>query len=81
MDKFFTLWNDAATATIGLFWMAFWAFGLSYLISSIIQVFVTKERMQRLMGKTGACWWGSSRAKFRTFLVYSQVGCNAEHAL
>jgi len=34
--------------------MAFWAFGLGYLISSMIQVFVTRERMQRSMGSAGA---------------------------
>jgi len=33
--------------------MAFWAFGLGYLISSLIQVFVTRERMQQTMGETG----------------------------
>ncbi len=34
--------------------MAFWAFGLGYLISSTIQVFVTRERMRRSMGQAGA---------------------------
>jgi uncharacterized membrane protein YraQ (UPF0718 family) len=33
--------------------MAFWAFGLGYLISSMIQVFVTRERMRRSMGEAG----------------------------
>lgn len=33
--------------------MAFWAFGLGYVISGMIQVFVTKEKMQKLMGKAG----------------------------
>jgi uncharacterized membrane protein YraQ (UPF0718 family) len=33
--------------------MAFWAFCLGYLISSMIQVFVTEERMQRTMGEAG----------------------------
>lgn len=33
--------------------MAFWAFGLGYLISSMIQVFVTRERMKQTMGETG----------------------------
>lgn len=33
--------------------MAFWAFGLGYLISSMIQVFVTRERMKRSMGDSG----------------------------
>ena len=34
--------------------MAFWAFGLGYLISSMIQVFVTRERMKKGMGEAGA---------------------------
>jgi len=33
--------------------MAFWAFGLGYLISSMIQVFVTRERMTRNLGAAG----------------------------
>lgn len=47
-------WHNAATTTVGLFWMAFWAFGLGYLISSMIQVFVTRERMKQSMGEAGA---------------------------
>ena len=43
-------WHRAATTTVGLFWMAFWAFGLGYLISSMIQVLVSRERLQRSMG-------------------------------
>lgn len=53
MSEFLTQWQGAAHTTLGLFWMAFWAFALGYLISSMIQVFVTKERMQKSMGKTG----------------------------
>ncbi|WP_348681809.1 permease [Alteromonas mediterranea] len=53
MSEFLTQWQEAAHTTLGLFWMAFWAFALGYLISSMIQVFVTKERMQKSMGKTG----------------------------
>lgn len=53
MNTFLQTWNEAATTTVGLFWMAFWAFGLGYLISSMIQVFVTRERMQRTMGEAG----------------------------
>ncbi len=34
--------------------MALWAFGLGYLISSMIQVFVTRERMKQTMGGEGA---------------------------
>ncbi|WP_203565513.1 hypothetical protein [Alteromonas profundi] len=53
MSEFLTQWQEAAHTTLGLFWMAFWAFALGYLISSMIQVFVAKERMQKSMGETG----------------------------
>lgn len=53
MTEFLTQWQQAAQTSVGLFWMAFWAFGLGYLISAMIQVFVTKERMQKSMGETG----------------------------
>lgn len=52
-QEFFTQWHAAARTTTGLFWMAFWAFGLGYLISSMIQVFVTEARMKRSLGDTG----------------------------
>merc|ERR1712065_133998 len=47
---FLELWHTSATTTLGLLWMAFW---LGYLISSMIQVFVTRERMRKTMGDTG----------------------------
>lgn len=50
---FFSLWHQAALTSTGYFWMALWAFVLGYIISSLIQVLVTKERMQKAMGKTG----------------------------
>ncbi len=53
MERFFTLWADAALTSTGFFWMALWAFALGYLISSLIQVLVTRSRMQRLMGHDG----------------------------
>lgn len=53
MGEYAALWHEAAFTTAGLFWMAFWAFGLGYLISSMIQVFISRERMQRVMGKSG----------------------------
>jgi len=53
MDAFLEGWADAATTTLGLFWSALWAFALGYLVSSAIQVFVTRARMQRAMGETG----------------------------
>ncbi len=53
MENFLNLWAKSATTSLGLFWMAFWAFGLGYLISSMIQIFVTQERMKRTMGEAG----------------------------
>lgn len=53
MQHFFSHWHEAARTSTGLFWMAFWAFGLGYLISSLIQVFVTEARMKRTMGEAG----------------------------
>jgi len=53
LANFLNNWGGAALTSLGFFWMAFWAFGLGYLVSSCIQVFVTKERMQRMMGESG----------------------------
>jgi hypothetical protein len=53
MDPFLARWSEAAWTTLGFFWMAFWAFCLGYLVSSLIQVFVTEQRMQRTMGEAG----------------------------
>jgi uncharacterized protein len=53
MENFLQTYAEATTTTLGLFWMAFWAFGLGYLISSMIQVFVTRERMKQSMGEAG----------------------------
>lgn len=53
MSSFLDTWHQAAVTTAGLFWMAFWAFGLGYAVSSMIQVFVTRQRMKQSMGETG----------------------------
>ncbi|MGE3171825.1 MAG: permease [Planctomycetota bacterium] len=53
MDAFLSGWLQAATTTARFFRTALWAFVLGYLISSMIQVFVTRERMQRSMGRAG----------------------------
>lgn len=50
MEVFISQWVEAVRTTLGFFWMAFWAFGLGYLISSMIQVIVTRDRMQKAMG-------------------------------
>lgn len=51
--SFLDLWAQSARTSLGLFWMAFWAFAFGYLISSSIQVFVTRKRMQESMGEAG----------------------------
>lgn len=51
MGTFLKQWGDASFTSLGFFWMALWAFALGYFISSMIQVFVTEERMQKTMGE------------------------------
>ncbi|WP_127136830.1 permease [Flagellimonas oceanensis] len=53
MNQFLEDWGEAAYTSLGFFWMALWAFALGYLISSMIQVFVTEKRMQKTMGDKG----------------------------
>jgi len=53
MQNFLQLWSEAANTSLGFFWMALWAFILGYLISSLIQVLITRDRMQKAMGKDG----------------------------
>lgn len=50
MNVFLQNWAEAAYTSLGFFWMALWAFAIGYMISSLIQVFVTEKRMQRTMG-------------------------------
>jgi len=50
MSNFFKQWGEAAFTTAGFFWMALWAFALGYIISSMIQIFVTEKKMQKTMG-------------------------------
>lgn len=54
MSNFWQFWHQSALTSVGLFWMAFWAFGLGYAISAMIQVFVTREKMRQTMGESGA---------------------------
>ncbi len=51
MNDFLKRWGEAAYTSTGFFWMALWAFVLGYIISSMIQIFVTEKRMQKTMGK------------------------------
>ncbi|MFA0963639.1 permease [Roseivirga sp. BDSF3-8] len=50
MNSFLERWAESAMTSAGFFWMALWAFILGYAVSSLIQIFVTQERMQRTMG-------------------------------
>lgn len=50
MNDFLSMWGQSAYTSIGFFWMALWAFALGYLISSLIQVLITKRQMRRVMG-------------------------------
>ncbi|WP_296620098.1 permease [Marivirga sp.] len=54
MDDFLMKWGEAANTSVGFFWMALWAFILGYALSSMIQVFVTEERMHKTMGASNA---------------------------
>jgi uncharacterized membrane protein YraQ (UPF0718 family) len=71
MQHFLSQWHQAAFTSVGLFWMAFWAFGLGYLISSMIQVFVTRERMKKSMGEAGAASVGLG-----TFFGFISSSCS-----
>jgi len=51
MENFLRQWSEAAYTSAGFFWMALWAFILGYIISSIIQIFITEKRMQKTMGE------------------------------
>lgn len=52
MDDFLHKWSEAAYTSTGFFWMALWAFILGYIISSMIQIFITEKRMQETMGES-----------------------------
>lgn len=51
MHSFLRHWAEAAYTSAGFFWMALWAFVLGYIVSSMIQVFVTEKKMQETMGE------------------------------
>jgi uncharacterized membrane protein YraQ (UPF0718 family) len=54
MDNFLHQWAQAANTSVGFFWMALWAFILGYFLSAFVQIFVTKERMQKTMGQSSS---------------------------
>jgi len=68
---FFELWGEAAYTSVGFFWSALWAFALGYIVSSIIQVFVTQERMKRSLGDTNVKSVGKA-----TFFGFISSSCS-----
>ncbi len=56
MNNFFYLWWEAAYTSLWFFWMALWAFSFGYLVSSLIQIFVTEKKMQETMGEWEGKW-------------------------
>ena len=52
-SNFWQLYSDAVLTSLSFFWKALWAFVMGYIVSSAIQVFVTRERMQKTMGEAG----------------------------
>ncbi len=70
-SAFFKQWGEAAYTTTGFFWMALWAFILGYAISSLIQIFVTEERMKKTMGKAD-----SKSVLLGTFFGFISSSCS-----
>ncbi|MDY7013429.1 MAG: permease [Cyanobacteriota bacterium] len=52
-SEFLSTYSEAVLTSLSFFWKALWAFILGYIISSAIQVFVTRERMKQTMGEAG----------------------------
>jgi len=71
MNTFLQTWSEAAYTTVGFFWMALWAFVLGYFISSLIQVFVTQQRMKESMGGSGA-----QEVSLATFFGFISSSCS-----
>lgn len=71
MNRFLQSWSEAAFTTAGFFWMALWAFALGYLISSMIQVLVTRQRMKETMGDSGI-----SSVALGTFFGFISSSCS-----
>ena len=71
MDQILELWHEAALTSLGFFWMALWAFAFGYLISSLIEVLVTRSRMQKVMGEAGP-----KSIAFGTFFGFISSSCS-----
>lgn len=69
-SSFWQLYSEAALTSLGFFWKALWAFILGYIVSSAIQVFVTRERMQKTMAA------GRSSVALGTFFGFISSSCS-----
>lgn len=70
-SNFWQLYSEAALTSLSFFWKALWAFILGYIISSAIQVFVTRERMKQTMGQAG-----KSSVALGTFFGFISSSCS-----
>ena len=50
-SEFWNIYAEATKTALGFFWKAGWAFVLGYFISAMIQTFVPKRNLTRVMGK------------------------------
>ncbi|MBE9129277.1 MULTISPECIES: permease [unclassified Coleofasciculus] len=69
--NFWQLYSEAALTSLSFFWKALWAFILGYIVSSAIQVFVTRERMKQTMGEAG-----KSSVALGTFFGFISSSCS-----
>ncbi len=70
-SSFLENWGEAAYTAAGFFWMAFWAFALGYIVSSLIQVFITTKRMTRVLGGSGI-----RQVSLATFFGFISSSCS-----
>lgn len=69
--SFWSSYSEAVLTSLSFFWKALWAFILGYVVSSLIQVFVTRERMRRTMGHEDARSVGTG-----TFFGFISSSCS-----
>lgn len=53
MEQFHLLVGRALFAALGMLWNMFWALVLGFVLSGIIQVFVSKKKLAHMLGKPG----------------------------
>ena len=53
MDSFLATFGQALLMAFGMFWAVGWSLVLGFLISAVLQVFISKEKMRTLLGGNG----------------------------